>query len=180
MKKIILSCLVLMCLHSGIEAQEKYGKTLNIGVGLGYYGLGSSPALHFNYELDVFKNFTLAPFLTIQSRRTYYYDYDKVRGNYRNYYYRDTYIPLGAKGTYYFDELFEAGDKWDFWAAASLGFAIQSRNWEDASYSNSSVTSPSAVYGSLHIGTELHLSPKAGLFLDVSTGLSTFGLALHF
>lgn len=180
MKKIIATCLLLLSLQQNLLAQETYGKTFNIGLGLGYYGVGSAPALHLNYEFDVFKNFTLAPFITLQSRRTYYYDYDKVRGGYRNYYYRETYIPLGAKGTYYFDEIFEAGEKWDFWAAASLGFAIRSARWEDSNYSNNSVSSPSPLYASLHIGTELHLSPKAGLFLDVSTGLSTFGLALHF
>lgn len=79
MKKIIATCLLLLSLQQNLLAQETYGKTFNIGLGLGYYGVGSAPALHLNYEFDVFKNFTLAPFITLQSRRTYYYDYDKVR-----------------------------------------------------------------------------------------------------
>lgn len=177
-KGLITICLIAACV-TGMKGQEKYGKTLNIGLGLGYYGLGASPAIHLNYEFDVFKNFTLAPFVTFQTRRTYYKGYDQVKGYNRNYYYRETYIPIGAKGTYYFDEIFEAGDKWDFYAAASLGFAIRSTKWEDPYYNTGVITSPSPIYGSLHIGTELHLSPKAGLFLDVSTGLSTFGLAIH-
>lgn len=180
MKEITFACLLILSLQNRLQAQEKYGKALNLGVGIGYYGLGSSPAFHLNYEFDLFKNFTLTPFLTVQSRRTYYYDYDKVNGNYRNYYYRDTYVPLGAKGTYYFDELLEATDKWDFWAAVSLGFAIRNRNWEDETYTNTTMSSPSPIYSSLHIGTEVHLNAKAGLFLDISTGLSTFGVAVHF
>jgi hypothetical protein len=31
----------------------------------------------------------------------------------------------------------------------------------------------------LHVGAEYHLSRKVGLFLDLSTGVSTLGLAFH-
>ena len=178
MKKIILSLTLCVLLGGVAMGQEKFGKTLNLGVGLGYYGAYSAPALHANYEFDIFKNATLAPFITFQTRRSYHYGYDKVRG-YGNYYYRETYIPLGGKFSYYFDELFEAGEKWDFYAAASLGFALHTRKWDNDYSDGGSVTSPSPLYGTLHIGSELHLNEKVGLFLDLSTGMSTFGLAIH-
>jgi hypothetical protein len=178
MKKIILTSFTALLLTLNFTAQEKYGKTLNAGVGIGYFGSGTFPALNLNYEFDVFKNFTLAPFVTFQSRRTYYYGYDDRFGS-RNYYYRETIIPLGLKGTYYFDELFDAGDKWDFYAAASLGFAIRTVKWDDGIDGSHYVSNPSPLYGNLHIGSELHLNQKVGLYLDLSTGISTFGLAIH-
>jgi hypothetical protein len=177
MKKIIVTALLIFCVNASLMSQEKYGKTLNIGAGIGYYGVGTSPALSVNYEFDVFKNFTLAPFITVWTDRRYTYWGDGLYP-YRDYSYRETVIPIGAKGTYYFDELFDAGDKWDFYAAASLGFAIRTVKWEAGYYGNRDVSS-SPLYGSLHIGSELHLNTKVGLFLDLSTGISTFGLAIH-
>jgi len=50
-------------------SSEKFGHTLNIGLGIGgyagYYGyVGQSiPVLHLDYEFDVLRNFTLAPFI---------------------------------------------------------------------------------------------------------------------
>ena len=60
-------------------AQETYGKTLNLGLGVGgysgYYGhVGRSlPVFHVDYELDVAKNFTVAPFINIYSFSNSYY-----------------------------------------------------------------------------------------------------------
>jgi hypothetical protein len=31
----------------------------------------------------------------------------------------------------------------------------------------------------LHLGAEYHLNNRVGLFLDLSTGVSTIGLAIH-
>ena len=37
------------------DSEEKYGQTLNVGIGIGYYGnIGKSmPVIHFDYEIDV-------------------------------------------------------------------------------------------------------------------------------
>lgn len=161
---------------------EKFGNTLNFGVGVGYYGyVGSTtPVLHADYEFNVAKNFTLAPFVTVFSYKRYYYwgskDYP-----YRDYYYRQTVIPIGVKGTYYFDEFLNAGSKWDFYLAASLGFAIRKTTWETGYYGETTVrNSTSGLYLDGHLGTEYHLNNKLGLFLDLSSGISTFGLSVHF
>jgi hypothetical protein len=34
-----------------------------------------------------------------------------------NYYYHETIIPIGVKGTYYFDQIFNANSDWDFYMA---------------------------------------------------------------
>ena len=180
MKRLIITFAILA---SGLTmtAQEKFGRTLNLGFGIGYYGYYGSvaPALSLNYEFDLFRNFTLAPFASVSSYRS-----ERYWGNndnpYRNYYYRETTIPVGAKGTYYFDELFRASDRWDFYAAASVGAAFRTTTWENGYNGDRAVRNyASPLYGNLHVGSECHVTPNFGIFLDLSTGLSTFGLSFH-
>lgn len=187
MKTIIIVLLFLiMTVRINLYAQEtasseKFGKTLNLGVGLGYYGYvgHSMPVLHADVEFDVARNFTLAPFITYYSYQNYYY-WGDPKYPYRDYSYRQTVIPIGVKGSYYFDEILSAGPKWDFYLAASLGFAIRKTTWENGYYGETTVRhGASGLYLDGHIGTEYHLAKKAGLFLDLSTGVSTIGLAVH-
>ncbi len=183
--KYILQLLLLLTIINPLFSQEKtvekFGKTLNLGVGIGYYGyIGrSAPVLHFDFEFDIIKNFTLAPFVTLftyQNNR-YWGDYNNPN---RNYYYRQTIVPVGIKGTYYFDQLLHAGSKWDFYLAGSLGYTFRRTTWESGYYGDRIVeSSNSSLYLDGHIGTELHLSKTVGLYLDLSTGISTFGLGLH-
>lgn len=157
-------------------AQEKYGNTFNIGLGLGYYGYldgVSTPFILGNYEFDVARQFTLAPFAGFASFRSarYYGDH---------YYYRETVIPVGIKGTYYFDRLLGAGPDWDFYLAGSLGANITRVVWDDGYAGDRSVyRSGSPIYLDLHIGSEYHFNKRLGMFLDLSTGVSSIGLAVH-
>lgn len=192
MKKIIF---VLICsffiIVSNLSAQdkperEKYGKTLNLGAGIGYYGyVGRAlPVGTINFEFDVARNLTLAPFVGIYSYRNYYYwgHPDKSYGDpsYRRYSYRETAIPVGLKGTYYFDQLLHAHSKWDFYLAGSVGFVFRSVTWESGYYGDQyAYRSASPLYLDAHVGAEYHMTEKAGIFLDLSTGVSTFGFAFH-
>lgn len=192
---IITSILLLLILSLKINAQqtngnannngalsEKYGNTLNVGLGVGYYGyIGYSiPVIHANYEFDVAKNLTLAPFITYYSYQKHYY-WGNKNYPYRNYSYRTTVIPIGVKATYYFDQLLKANSKWDFYLAGSLGFAYRETTWENDYYGETYVEhGSSGLYLDGHIGTEYHCNKKLGIFLDLSTGISTFGLAVHF
>ena len=162
-------------------ATEKYGRTLNLALGVGYYGyLGHSiPVLHINYEFDVAKNFTLAPFISFYSYSNEYY-YGDSKNGYRYYAYHETAVPIGVKGSYYFDDLLKAGPKWDFYLAGSLGFAIVNSSWENGYYGDRNIYhGSSALFLDAHIGTEYHISDKIGVILDLSTGVSTIGLAIH-
>ena len=97
-----------------------------------------------------------------------------------HYSYRQTVVLIGVKGTYYFDELLKARSKWDFYLAASLGFKIRKTTWDSEYHGNTTTTDEiSPLYMDFHIGSEYHLNDKTGLFLDLSTGVSTFGLAVH-
>ncbi|MGZ4034090.1 MAG: hypothetical protein ACXVPU_07175 [Bacteroidia bacterium] len=194
MKKLIFISIILSVYASNSIAQdkspaEKFGNTLNLGAGIGYYGNVGHPVPFgtLNYEFDVARNFTLAPFAGIYTYSNDYYwgDPNKPLGDpsYKTYSYRETVIPLGIKGSYYFDQLFRAGPKWDFYAAASIGFTLTTVTWENDYYGDKKVYqnhSASPLYLNAHVGAEYHMSEKAGIFLDLSTGVSTFGLAIHF
>jgi hypothetical protein len=183
--KIITLALLSLFLISGtnLSAQNKiysenHGNTLNLGLGIGGYAgyynyVGHTmPIFHINYEFDVAKNFTLAPFLSFSSYRN---------GPYGNgYYYHETIIPLVVKGTYYFDQLLNANSDWDFYLAGSLGFSIVKSSWDNGYTGDRNYyTDGNPLFLDLHIGTEYHLSNKIGIFLDLSTGVSTIGLAIH-
>jgi hypothetical protein len=178
MKKLITSTLLLLLLffHFGSSAQEKYGRTLNLGLGVGgysgYYGYAgrSLPVFHINYEIDVARNFTLAPFVSFYT----------FSANHNSYTYHETVIPVGIKGAYYFDELLDAQDNWDFYLAGSLGFAIVNARWQDGYPGDKNYYhGGSSLFLDLHIGAEYHFNNRLGAFLDLSTNVSTIGLAIH-
>ena len=162
------------------SSPEKYGMTLNAGAGIGYhrYSARATPVLHADFEFDVAKNFTLAPFITYYSYQSYYY-WGNNNYPYQDYYYRTTVIPIGIKGSYYFDQLINA-PKFDFYVAGSLGFVIRKTIWDAGYYGDRSyIHSTSPLYLDVHLGTEYHINNKIGVFLDLSTGISTLGLAVH-
>jgi len=176
--KVLTIALIFLTLGTSVSAQrrysssEEYGNTLNIGLGIGgysgYYGyIGHTlPVFDINYEFGVAKNFTLAPFITLYS----YSD-----GNYREYV-----TPIGVKGTLYLDKFLHAGRNWDFYVAGSLGAALVSTSWYDDYYGDRTYRkSVDPLYLDFHVGTEYHISKKVGMFLDLSTGVSTIGLAIH-
>jgi hypothetical protein len=193
MKKTIIiaiAFLTIFTFNSNAQdkpAAEKFGKTLNLGAGIGYYGYvgGMVPVGTMNFEFDVVRNFTLAPFVGVYGYQNRYYwgnpSYAKSDPSYRYYTYRTIAVPMGVKGTYYFDELFHTNAKWDFYAAGSVGFIFRSVVWENGYEGDRQVyQTATPLYLDAHIGGEYHMTQKAGLFLDLSTGVSTIGLAFHF
>jgi hypothetical protein len=183
MKSTVIGLIFLVSILSvKVSAQsEKYGNTLNVGLGIGYYGYydHSIPVVGLNYEIDVARNFTLAPFITYYSYSNYVY-WENPKYQYHNYYYHETIVPIGIKGSYYFDQLLHAGPRWDFYLAASLGVAIKTVTWDEGYYGDKYIArDASPLYLDLHVGTEYHISHAVGLYLDLSTGVSTLGLAFH-
>jgi len=156
-----------------LQSSESHGNTLNLGLGIGgysgYYGnsVGTLPVFNANYEFNAGRDFTLAPFVTFVS--------------YRNdeYFYHETVIPLGLKGTYYLDRALRVNSNWDFYLAGSVGFSIVKTTWDDGYSETSNYNPVNPLFLDLHIGTEYHLSNTVGIFLDLSTGVSTIGLAIH-
>lgn len=161
----------------GKRYHEWYGNTVNLGIGPGYFGafLLPSPYLTANYEFEVARNTTIAPFIGLATYRS---DPQFYQGDY--YYYRATVIPVGAKVSYYFDDILNASPRWDFYLAGSLGYAYVRKGWESG-YHGSVGTVPGVtpLYLDLHIGAEYHINHRTGIFADVSTGVSVVGVALH-
>jgi hypothetical protein len=184
-KTRFISFFLLMVLGTNLTAKEaasgeRFGKTLNLGLGIGYYGYVGypMPVVHVDYEFGVFKNFTLAPSVSFYSYRNDYYYGGPNNG--KNYYYHETVIPVGVKGTYYFDELLKASPKWDFYLANSLGFSIINSYWDGGYGGDRNVYhGANPFYFDFHIGTEYHFKNRIGVFLDLSTGVSTVGLSIH-
>lgn len=188
MKKLFIITIALLSMsmiHTTGYAQETFGGTLNLGLGVGgysgYYKYAgrSLPVFSINYEFDVAKSFTLAPFASLY---TYSNDYYWGNNTYPSQYYtyREVVIPIGIKGTYYFDDLLNANSNWDFYLAGSLGFAIVSARWDEGYYGDKKYfNSGNSVFLDLHIGTEYHFNSRYGAFLDLSSGISTIGLAIH-
>lgn len=178
MKKITLSLLVALLISgAGAFAQKSsaggHGHTLNLGLGVGGYSgyyrhVGHSlPVINVNYEFDVARNFTLAPFVTFYTYRN------------ENDHYRESVIPIGVKGSYYLDQAFNAGSAWDFYLGGSLGFALRRATWDDGYHGDTYYNDVSPLILDLHFGAEYHLSNSVGLFLDLSTGVSTLGLSFR-
>jgi len=192
MNKLITLILgIFLTFSSQINAQNQsksmseFGKTLNIGLGIGgyggYYGYAGRtiPVVHIDYEIEVAKAFTLAPFISIASNSRRYYWGDNNHPN-RYYTYRQTVVPIGVKGTLYLDNLLKASSKWDFYLAGSVGFAIVSSKWDADYYGDKYYyKDPNPLFLNLHAGAEYHISNKIGAFVDFSTGFSTIGLAFH-
>jgi len=184
-KSIILTLSILIAISISVKAQEKYGKTLNLGIGIGgysgYYGYSGQtmPVIHLDYEFDVVKNFTLAPFLNVYSYAGMYY-YNHKNTGYRYYNYRETVIPIGVKGAYYFDSHLKVKSKWDFYLAGSLGFAIRSTRWDTDYYGDKyAYNKATNLFLDFHIGAEYHINSKIGACVDLSNGVSTIGVAFH-
>ncbi len=167
------------------DSYEKYGNTLNLGLGIGGYAgyysyAGSSlPVFHVDYEFDVVKNFTLAPFVKL-----FTFSHKHYWGNnntpYKYYTYRETVIPIGIKGTYYFDSLLKAHNKWDFYLAGSAGFAFINSRWDNDYYGDrNNFKKGNPLFLDVHIGAEYHINNRIGVFLDLSSGASTIGIAIH-
>ncbi len=185
MKKLKLLAIILISICSiGAEAQEKYGTTVNLGLGIGgysgyYRNIGYYlPIVHLDVEFDVAKNFTLAPFINFGS---YAYHYQR---NHIDYIHKVTIMPVGVKASYYLDELLQAGSKWDFYVAGSLGAVLVRSTWNDPYYINGDYydyyyTHGNQLYFDLHLGAEYHINNHVGIYLDLSNGLSTAGIAIH-
>ena len=144
MKRIFKLLALVFVLGMGVntlKAQEDY-TALNMLI-----NLGEVSAVNVNYEFQVANQITVAPVALI--------DFD---GNFG----------IGAKGTYYFDALFNLTDPWDTYAGLDLGYLFDSSDFGIG----------------IFIGGEWHFAEKWGLLLELGGGNLSFGggvgAAVHF
>jgi len=182
---VCISMLVNVCIAQTTNTAEKHGMVLNLNAGLGYYFyVGRTlPVTSINFQFDVFKNFTLAPAIGMYSFNKNYLwrDSNLPIDTYRYYTCNVTVIPIGVKGTYYFDELLNASSKWDIYTAVSTGFLYTFIVWEQGYRGNVNEYKASApLYFALHVGGAYHLNHRAALVADLSTNVSSIGIAINF
>lgn len=184
-KTFLITSLLFIVFQFNGYSQEHYGKTLNLGLGVaghsGYYKYArrSLPVFNINYEFDVAKNFTLAPFASIYAFKDDYY-WGNNNNPDRYYSYKEVVIPVGIKGYYYFDDLVNLSKPWDIYAGASLGYAIVNSSWEsgylgDKNYYHGS----NNIFLDIHIGASYYFNERLGMYLDLSSGISTVGIQIH-
>ncbi len=182
----LIHLLFLSLIGNNLMAQETesknfYGRTLNLAAGVGYYRYVSYPvkAASVNYEFQIHKNLTAAPFIAVYAYESTYY-WGNAYYPASIYKYSETVVPMGIKISYYFDDLVRAGTKWDFYSAGSLGFVYRRTVWEPA-YNGKNQIDPGMgpLYLDLHIGAEYHINKFTGVVLDLSTGVSSVALAIH-
>ncbi len=175
--------LVLLSAMEELKAGEQYGKTLNFGLGSSWYGHYRVPVnmLHLNYEFDVAKQVTIAPFISYYIHNYGGY-YAHPRFSYRTYRYYETLIPIGVKGNFYLDDAIHLNKQWDMYLGASLGAGII-RTSRTVVYDNDKYVYRN-VYGGttplfldIHLGGRYHINERVGVFLDLSTAISSIGLS---
>ena len=159
------------------DNREPFGRTFNAGMGPGYIGTVVLPSPFFiiNYEYDLFRNATIAPFLGLASYSSGPHPYAG-----KNYFYRATILPMGLKATYNLDRLLRIPCRWDVYLACSAGYAYSERRW-DLGYpgSKGTVAEVTQLYLHGHVGAEYHITRGTGLFADVSTSAAVAGFAFH-
>ncbi len=182
----VIMCFILVALATSAFGRkrdrdyESYGNTVNVGLSLAYYKfVGEAvPAVRINYEIDVAEDITVAPFVGYFGFHSFAFP-DKNSPLYRHYY-REIVMPMGATGYYYFDGLLGDHEAWDFYAGLSLGIQYRRKTWTDGYVGASTVAKNTAdFYYDGHIGVEYHLSSKIGAYLDLSKGMTMFGIGVH-
>ena len=153
--------------------QGRYAKgdvLLNAGVGLGYYYAGGVPLL-LSAEFAVNDVFSVGPYLGYTS-----YNYNWGWGGYK---WRYTFLDIGVRGSYHFNELFEIqNEQVDVYGGAFLGFLI-------SSYSGDTITGYEDPYSGglrlgIHAGARYFFSEKVAGYGEVGYGVAPLALGVTF
>lgn len=167
-------CVVVMLFSASYSfGQGRYAKgdvLLNAGVGLGYYYAGGVPLL-LSAEFAVNDVFSVGPYLGYTS-----YNYNWGWGGYK---WRYTFLDIGVRGSYHFNELFEIqNEQVDVYGGAFLGFLI-------SSYSGDTITGYEDPYSGglrlgIHAGARYFFSEKVAGYGEVGYGVAPLALGVTF
>ncbi len=125
-------------------------------------GLGARQIsiFHANFEFDAGRNFTLAPFISFY--------------NFTNF------IPIGVKGSYYFDEALNLNREWDMYVGVSAAMGIVSDNWNNQFYRDLyRFRGPNQLNFDAHLGIEYQVTPRLGIYADLAGNSQSIGLVLR-
>lgn len=130
---------------------------LSAGVGASGWGI----PVFVRYEHPVADNISIGGALSFQSKSE----------NYINSKWRHTITGLNARGSYHFNELFNAPDEWDFYGGASLGYFIWNTKYTGTGMSFDYTGSGSGGFSiGGHIGARYFINEKLGIVLELGGG----------
>ena len=153
---------------SGQARYDKGDVLLNAGIGLGYYYAGGVPLL-VSGEWAVNDVITVGPYLGYTS---YNYNWGFGGG------WRYTFIDLGVRGSYHFNELFEIrNEKVDVYGGAFLGFLISSYSGDNGFYDD---PYSGGLRLGIHAGARYFFSDKVAGYGELGYGIAPLSLGLTF
>ncbi|KAA6439615.1 hypothetical protein FEM33_11390 [Dyadobacter flavalbus] len=175
MKKIFLMFFVAAFMSLASEkafAQyEKGDKLLNVGIGLGTYGLfGSGIPINASGEYGFSDKISGGIYLAF------------VSTNYLGGDWKYSYVYAGPRASYHFNELFNiSNDKFDIYGGAGLYVRNYSAKWKGAgSYLDNYKTSYTDIIPALHAGARYYFKPTFGGWAEVGYGASPLQLGVTF
>ena len=172
---LLLTTLLLVGTQSFAQlAVDKGTKFLNAGVGLGGYGFGGLSAFGYNsgvllgasFEVGVYKNITVGGFA----------DYRRISFSSVGVNEGISYIYIGARGSYHFNELLNVPtDKLDVYAGLGVGYL--SANYDDAIYGGYNA---GGIFVPVFIGGRYFFTEKIGGFLELASDVAPLKLGVTF
>ena len=131
-------------------------KMVTVGVGASGWGI----PVFVRYEQAVADNITVGGDFSFQSKSEKF-------GTYK---WNHTIVGLNGRGSYHFNELFNAPDEWDFYAGATLGYYIWNTKYDgNGSFDYSGSGSGGFSLGA-HIGARYFVNEKLGITAEVGGG----------
>ncbi|GAB4036309.1 hypothetical protein [Spirosoma jeollabukense] len=171
MKKIHFSILLVLGLLVGTQSFAQYvpdkgSKLLNVGIGVGGYGLGigysSGVSFGASLEIGVVRNITVGGF--VDYRRL---NYSGLSG------YGVSSFSIGARGSYHFNELLNlSSEKADLYAGIGLGYQGYSGTYF---YGSSG-----GIIVPIHLGGRYFFNEKVGAFAELASDIAPLKLGVTF
>ncbi|MCF6352042.1 MAG: hypothetical protein L3J06_03430 [Cyclobacteriaceae bacterium] len=167
MKKVlIISSLftLLFTVNSFAQFNPAANDSKMLSVGLGVSGWGIP--IYGRYEFSVADNITVGGVLSYQSKRYGIPGFD----------YRLSYFGIAARGSYHFNELLGADDKWDFYAGATLGYYFSSFSGD--AFAGSNNLGDGGLGVGVHIGARYFINEKIALNAEFGGGSAVSGATI--
>jgi hypothetical protein len=178
-----LFCAFFFLTLSPLNAQmyQKGQQDLHLGIGLGttLYGggyRGIVPPINVAYEKGITDNIGVGAYLGYASAR---YDYNGF--NDLDYYWRYSYMILGARGAYHYDLFKEP--KLDTYGGLMLGFNFSRASFHsnNPNINDEDYTAPGSggITWSGFLGARYQFKPKLGAYAELGYGVAYLNLGLR-
>jgi hypothetical protein len=175
MKNILSTLIVIAVLgitsQSAFAQYEKGDKLVNVGIGLGTFGLyGNGVPINVSAEYGFTDQISGGLYAAIVSTKY-------LGGDWRY-----SYVYVGPRASYHFNELLKLNiDKLDIYGGAGIYLRTYSAKWKGGgTYNNDYKTSYTDVVPSVHAGARYYFKPAISGWAEVGYGASPLQLGISF